>query len=306
MKNDWHLKTAVALFVFNRPETSELVFSAVRQAQPPQLFVVADGPRRSRPGEEILCQQTRDLLQKVDWPCELRLNFADENMGCMRRVSSGLDWVFSIVEEAIILEDDCLPHPDFFRFTEELLGRFRDDQRIAHIGGVNFQRGQNRSKYSYYFSRYNHCWGWASWRRAWKSNDNEMTFWPEFRDGNWLESFLGSESEAAYWQKILDMVYDGRIDSWACRWTLSCWREGMISILPSVNLVSNVGFGPTATHTSTTNEFSNIPVQEISFPLKHPVVRLPDKNADEYTARRMFREKSYFEKLIRLLFGCNQ
>jgi hypothetical protein len=303
--NNWQLKTPVAFFIFNRPETTELVFSAIRQAQPSQLLVVADGPRSDRPGEDILCQRTRELVVKVDWPCELLLNFADENMGCMRRVSSGLDWVFNVVEEAIILEDDCLPHLHFFRFCEELLGRFRHDQRIAQISGVNFQRCLNKTGYSYYFSRYNHVWGWASWRRAWKSNDNEMTFWPEFCDGNWLQSFLGNKNEAAYWNKVLGMVYDGSIDSWACRWTLSCWREGMLTILPSVNLVSNIGFGPSATHTTTICEFSNIPVQEMSFPLKHPNIMLTDKKADEHTARKMFGDKGFFTKLLQLIFGHN-
>ena len=301
---DWQLKTPVALIIFNRPETTARVFNAIRQARPPTLLIIADGPRQKWPGDSELCRQTREVVAKVDWPCELLFNFAEENMGCMRRVSSGLNWVFDIVEEAIVLEDDCLPHPTFFRFCQELLERYRHDQRIAQISGVNFQISQRFPSYSYYFSRYNHVWGWASWRRAWQSNDNEMTLWPEFRDCNWLYSFLGARKEAAYWEKLLTMVYEGEIDSWACRWTLSCWKENMLTILPSKNLVSNIGFGPDATHTNVESEFSNLPSHEMVFPLQHPTIILPDKKADAYTASRMFRERGVIARLVHLIPGC--
>lgn len=303
--NDWRVKTAVAMFIFNRPNTSVRVFEAIRQARPSRLLIVADGPRLNRNGEVELCRQTRKIFENIDWPCEVLTNYSQENLGCMRRVSSGLDWVFDTVEEAIILEDDCLPHPTFFRFCDELIERFRDDHRIAQISGANFQRNRNYGGYSYYFSRYNHVWGWASWRRAWKSNDNEMTLWPEFRDGNWLYNFLGSRNEAAYWEKVLNMVYKGQIDTWDCRWTLSCWRENRLTVLPSANLVSNIGFGPDATHTTVECEFANIPVRKMEFPLKHPVIILPDKKADEFTARIMFREQGFFAKFLRLVAGCN-
>src|SRR5512139_3287315 len=175
--SDWQLKTPVAFIIFNRPDTAERVFAEIAKARPPKLLVVADGPRANRSGEAEKCAATRAIIDRVDWDCEVLTNFSDTNLGCKNRVSSGIDWVFEQVPEAIILEDDCLPHPTFFRFCEELLERYRDDERIGMISGDNFQLGQKRTDASYYFSRYNHIWGWASWRRAWRHYDREASAW---------------------------------------------------------------------------------------------------------------------------------
>ncbi|MEW6491011.1 MAG: glycosyltransferase family 2 protein, partial [Cyanobacteriota bacterium] len=163
------MKTPVVFIIFNRPDTTQKVFEAIRQAHPPLLFVIADGPRPNKPGEDQKCAATRAIIDQVDWDCEVLTNYSEINLGCERRVSSGLNWVFDTVEEAIILEDDCLPHPTFFSFCEELLDYYRNDQRVMVITGQNVQFGRKRTDYTYYFSRYNHCWGWASWRRAWRS-----------------------------------------------------------------------------------------------------------------------------------------
>ena len=164
----YNLRTPVALLIFNRPDTTERVFNAVAKARPSKLLVVADGPRDSRPGEAARCEQTRAIIKRVDWDCEVITNFADRNMGCKLRVSSGIDWIFEQVEEAIILEDDCLPDPSFFRFCDEMLERYRDNERVGMVSGGNLQFGRHRGTGSYYFSKYTHIWGWASWRRAWK------------------------------------------------------------------------------------------------------------------------------------------
>ncbi|MGC1799486.1 MAG: hypothetical protein WA701_03795, partial [Solirubrobacterales bacterium] len=191
----WEFRTPVAMLIFNRPETTARVFERVREARPPKLLVVADGPRADRPGEAGRCREARAVVEAVDWPCELMTDYSEVNLGCGKRISSGLDWVFDSVEEAIVLEDDCLPHPSFFRFCEELLKRYRAEERVVHVSGDNFQSagraggavgrllrlaGRSWSP-SYYFSRYAHVWGWASWRRAWSDYDFEMTAW---RDGD--------------------------------------------------------------------------------------------------------------------------
>jgi hypothetical protein len=163
---DFQLTTPVAFLIFNRPDTTAKVFEAIRQAKPPKLLVVADGPRPDRPDDIEKCKAARGVVEQVDWDCEVLRNYSDVNLGCKKRVSSGLDWVFNTVEEEIILEDDCLPHPTFFRFCEELLDYYRHDERIMVISGDNFQFGRNCTEYSYYFSRYNHCWGWSTWRRS--------------------------------------------------------------------------------------------------------------------------------------------
>ncbi len=302
-KDDWQLNKPVAFFLFNRPETTRQVFAAIREARPPILLVVADGPRLCVVGEEQLCVQARSIIDGVDWDCRLLTNYSEQNLGCMRRVSSGLNWVFQQVEEAIILEDDCLPDPSFFRYCQVLLDRFKDEPRIAQISGVNFQFGRLRSPYSYYFSRYNHIWGWASWRRAWEMNDNGMDCWHDFRDSGRLAGILSCSEEVGYWTTVLDRVHAGEIDTWDCRWTLSCWRHNLLTVIPAINLVSNIGFGPGATHTPVPNRYANMQAEVVQFPLCHPPGIQVDLDADTYTGRTMFREPSIIRRLLSALRG---
>jgi len=286
---DFQLTTPVAFLIFNRPDTTARVFEAIRQAKPPQLLVVADGPRPDRPDDIEKCKAARAIIEGVDWDCEVLTNYSDVNLGCKNRVSSGLDWVFSLVEEVIILEDDCLPHPSFFRFCQDLLDYYRDDKRIMAISGDNFQLGRNRTEYSYYFSRYSHIWGWATWRRAWQYYDVKMKLWQEIRDGNWLESILGKTQAVKYWTKIFQTYYDGKIDTWDYPWNFACWIQNGLTILPNVNLVSNIGFGEDATHTiGSKSRLANLGVQEMNFPLKCPPFLIRNEGADNYTQKNIF------------------
>ena len=198
------------------------------------------------------------------------------------RVSSGLDWVFDTVEEAIILEDDCLPHPTFFRYCQELLDYYQDDKRIMMISGDNFQFGRKRTDYSYYFSKFNHIWGWASWRRAWKYYDVEMALWPEIRDSQWLQNYIGDKNQTYYWQKIFEDTYRGQIDTWDYQWGFTCWIQNALCIIPTLNLISNIGFRPDATHTKQDSLLANISIDnEMEFPLKHPKYMICNYRADE-------------------------
>ena len=262
----------IALLVFNRPDTTAMVFEAIRRIKPSKLLVVADGPRDDCPEEAEKCFAVRSIIEQVDWACEVKKNYSGANLGCRRRVSSGLDWVFEQVEEAIILEDDCLPHPSFFRFCEELLDYYRHDQRIAQISGCNFQFGLRRNEDSYYFSKYNHIWGWASWRDRWQGcYDVSILNWPEIRDGGWLADMHCEAKEVAHWKKIFEQVFLGKINTWDYQWTLACWLQSRLTVLPNCNLVSNIGFDENATHTTSKNRFADIPAEGIGFPLKHPV-----------------------------------
>lgn len=244
------LQTAELFLVFNRPETTKQVFEAIRQAKPPRLYVAADGPRTNREGEAERASQVREMATAVDWPCELKTLFRDENLGCKNAVSSGIDWFFENEEQGIILEDDCLPHPDFFTFCETLLNRYASDERIWVVTGDNFQDGQQRGDGSYYFSRYNHVWGWASWRRAWAKRDMNIQFWPKWKESPEWKSWLPDRVERKYWTKIFDQMYRQEIDTWDYPWTASVWFHGGLSATPNVNLVSNIGFGVDATHTA--------------------------------------------------------
>jgi hypothetical protein len=286
--DDWQLTTPVAFIIFSRPDTTERVFESIRQAKPPKLLVVADGPRPDRPGEAEKCAAVRAIIDRVDWDCEVLKNYSHLNLGCKRRVSSGIDWVFERVEEAILIEDDCLPSQSFFRYCQELLTRYRHDTRVMHIAGTNFGiTGQNPDE-TYYFSRRTHIWGWATWRRAWQTYyDVNVKLWPELKQMNRLAEILGNQREAEVKAEIFDRLYEGQMDTWDYQWHFACLAQGNSSILPNKNLVSNIGFGHEgATHTGSPSSFADLSRHELDFPMVHPKFLIKDYEADD----------SYFEQ----------
>ena len=286
----WKLATPVAFLIFNRPQTTRAVFERIREARPPQLLVIADGPRASRPQEPERCAAARAVVDSVDWPCAVETNFSETNLGCRDRVASGIDWVFSRVPEAIILEDDCLPHPSFFRFCQELLERYRSDERVGMISGSNLQGGRRRGDGSYYFSKYAWIWGWATWRRAWAHYDRSAAAWPEFLGSGALEAFVEA-AERVYWERAFAGVHSGRIDTWDYQWTLASWCQNMLSIVANHNLISNIGFGPDATHTLWQRPYTNLATEAVPFPLSHPRFVLANRDADACMASVEFNER---------------
>jgi len=269
---EFKLSTPVAFIIFNRPDTTERVFTEIAKAKPTKLLVVADGARTDKVGEAEKVAATRAIIDRVDWDCEVLTNYSDVNLGCKHRVSSGIDWVFEQVEEAIILEDDCLPDPTFFRFCHELLEYYRYDQRIGMIKGNNFLFGQQRNNDSYYFSKYCIIWGWATWRDRWiNTYDVKITKWPAILADDWLPDLLGDSKQVAYWRNIFDRTYNNLIDTWDYQWFFTNLVEGRLSITPHVNLISNIGVGVDATHTKDDCIVLNIPTKLISFPLTHPL-----------------------------------
>jgi hypothetical protein len=277
------MKAPIAFFIFNRPKQTKKVFETIREAQPHKLFIVSDGPRKGISQDADKCWQTREIVSKVDWNCEVLTHFSNINMGCKHRVSSGIDWVFEQVEEAIIVEDDCLPHPSFFPYCDELLKKYKNDTRITSISGHNSHLKSKRTNNSYYFSRYHYVWGWATWRRAWKNYDLEMQLWETIRDGNWLTDVLGNASAVQQWQSIFQITYDGNIDTWDYQWQFACWIQSGLAILPNINLVSNIGFGADATHTKIPNsKLANLPTAAMPFPLQHPDFVIRNAQADKY------------------------
>jgi len=246
------LRTPVLLIIFNRPDTAQQVFDAIRQTQPRQLFVAADGPREDKDVEAEKCQRTREIVKQVDWDCELRTLFQEKNLGCGLGPATAITWFFDNVEEGIILEDDCLPHPDFFVFCETLLDYYRDDEKIMEISGDNFQRGLKRGNASYYFSAYPHGGGWATWRRAWKRFDYGLV----------------PPDEAKH--------------VWDHQWLISIKKNNGLTVVPNVNLVSNIGYSIEATHTTGPSIYANLPTKSLVFPLTHPKKIAPNKAADRY------------------------
>ncbi|MBN2547922.1 MAG: hypothetical protein JXB15_02095 [Anaerolineales bacterium] len=288
--SQWVSNTPVVLIIYRRAEMLRQVLRAVAQVNPSLLLVIGDGPRLDSPDDPRRVQETRQVLQEFNWSGEVRTNYAETNLGLRKRVISGLNWVFEQVEEAIILEEDCVPHPAFFRFCDELLERYRDDRRIMAIGGANYQFGRNATPYSYYFSIFNHVWGWASWRRAWKLFDAEMIHWPDIRDSGKLYNQLHSTRAVKYWTKRFQDTHDGKINSWAYTWTYSCWSQNGLAILPAVNMVSNIGSGLEASHTHGRRDpRMHMLASGLDFPLKHPPLVMPHFRADQYTQRRFFK-----------------
>ena len=282
------LTTPVLFLIFNRPETTEKVFSAIKKAKPSRLYIAADGPRSEYPNDAESCEISRAIATNVDWDCEVKTLFRNQNLGCRLAVSQAIDWFFEQELEGIILEDDCLPDQSFFWFCQELLERYRDDSRIMHIGGTNFQFGINQTNYSYYYSRYAHVWGWASWRRAWKYYDEKLKQWYECNNNGMLLHWADDRRFINYWRKIFEKVAKGEVDTWDYQWTFACWNQNGLSVVPSSNLVSNLGFSKESTHTSRKSPLSQMSIKPINYPLSHPNFVIRHCKADRYVECQQF------------------
>ncbi len=285
--------TPVAFFIFNRPDTTQKVFEAIGKAKPKKLYVFADGPRKEK-NELQNCLETRKVIDGVDWDCEVIKKFSETNLGCQSNISQGLAWLFEREENAIILEDDCLPNESFFPFCEELLKRYKDNKQIMTISGSNFQFGKKRSEHSYYFSRYNHCWGWATWKRSWKLYDSSMVNWPEQKDKLVKETF-SKFIERQYWKLIFQQVYSSKISTWDYKFTYAIFQARGLNIIPIKNLVSNIGFDSGGTHTlDSNNKLANLKTESLEFPLNHPAEIFRSTEADNFSEEIAF-SGNYFK-----------
>ena len=292
------LITPVLFMIFNRPDTTQKVFNAIRKVKPKQFFVAADGPREDKEGEKEKCEQARKITEQIDWDCEIKTLFREKNLGCKIAVSSAIDWFFENVEEGIILEDDCLPSQSFFWFCQELLEYYREDTRVMMISGDNFQFGKKRGEGSYYFSKYFHIWGWATWRRAWRHFDISMKSFKKFKIENQINNIFKINQQKKYWMKIFQITYNNKINTWDYQWVYTCFINNGLCIMPNVNLVSNIGYGINSTHTKDKNSIlSKTEVKDI-IEIMHPKFVLADQEADLLTSKLCFGNKSIFERAI--------
>ncbi|MCF6407035.1 glycosyltransferase family 2 protein [Chitinophaga filiformis] len=287
------MKTPILLLIFNRPQQAIRILESIREQRPPELFIAADGPRHNKPGEAALCRETRDaILQRLDWPCKVHTLFRDHNLGCAFAVSSAIDWFFSQVEEGIILEDDCLPDPTFYYFCENLLERYRDNTRIMHIGGTNYQAGVTRGNASYYFSRYSHIWGWATWKRAWKYYDFTLL---RYRN-------VPPDEIPVQFKWDLEAFYEQKMDTWDTQWFLTVLFNKGLAITPNTNLIRNIGYGKEATHTRTEPIWFKKMIFGTITQLTHPAEIAADEEADAYTIDTVFKCSPFLymvKKIIR-------
>ena len=255
-------KAPVLFLIFNRPEPTRQVFEAILAYRPYRLYVAADGPRPEKEGEWSLCAETRSILKQVNWDCKMRTLFRDQNLGCGRAVSEAIDWFFDQEEEGIILEDDCLPDSSFFPFCQEMLDRYRDEANVGSISGNNFLPRSLHMEQPFGFSKYVQIWGWATWRRFWKSYDFKLTGarseWDEI-----IRQINPVENQAKYWSQIFETLQAGLIDTWDYQVMFSAWRHKYVHIFPSRNLVTNLGYGGDATHTNFQSPLANLQRESI-------------------------------------------
>lgn len=283
-----HACPAILFLVFNRPDTTARVFEAIRAARPRRLYVAADGARAQRPGEQVSVDEVRRIATQVDWPCELLTLLRDGNLGCKRAVSSAIDWFFEHESEGIILEDDCLPRPDFFSYCAELLDRYRDDERVGLVAGTSLcdlrDEGLTWGDEDYVFTRYPSVWGWATWRRVWRDYDVEIASWePRRRD---MAALTHNSRLNRINRALFDRVRRGEIDTWDYQVSFLLWSSSRLSIAPRFNLVENVGFGPGATHTTSTTHAlasrSKAHADRLGVPLQAPTHIMPNRAYQEH------------------------
>lgn len=283
-------RTPVVFVLFNRPETTARAFEQIRAARPGRLFILADGPRADHRADRARCEAARAVVDTIDWPCEVTRDYADTNLGIKTRVGAGLTAVFGEVDTAIILEDDCVPDPTFFRFCDELLARYADDPRVMTISGGQFLPDAESGGPSYRFSRQPLIWGWATWRRAWAHYDGTMHDWPRLHAERWLDRRLESGREREYWSYLFDRDFHlGAMANWDYAWQFACWQADALAIHPTHNLVSNIGFGADATHcTDPRHVGASVPTRPMAFPLTHPPAVVRDVEADRALEERLF------------------
>jgi hypothetical protein len=286
------MKVPVLLVVYNRDKTLIKVLDSLKEAGIQKLYIASDGANIEKIGDQLKVDKVREIIKNLNWDCEIKYLIRDENVGCKLGVSSAIDWFFEFEESGIILEDDCLPNESFWIFCELMLKKYKDNERIMTISGTNSQNGIKRGGGSYYFSNYNHVWGWATWRRAWKNYDGNIEFWQQMKYKDTWKNKFKDKIQRKYWEDIFDQVYsnNGKWDAWDYPWTCCIWNQDGINIMPNDNLVTNIGFGPDATHTkSFSSEFANLPTKVVKkFELKEQEIIEIDEVADLYTFNKHF------------------
>ena len=301
--------TPVLFIVFNRLSTTKKVFEAIRQRKPVKLYIAADGPRKNVDGDSHKCMEVRNYIDaNIDWDCQVTRLYRDENVGVDYGISKAISWFFENEEEGIILEDDCLPDPSFFDFCANLLMVYRNDERVFVVSGNNFMFGKQVGSASYFFSRYAHIQGWATWRRAWKFYDVSMKNYPEFIKTNQLKNIFNDNVITSLWKLKLNTIYkqaDKSQVTYHFAWNYNMMCQNSLCVVPNENLISIIGFGPDATHsTDSKSKFSSQSTQSINH-ISHPEFIIADIKADTFLFYSIFfpvlNPRSFIQRVISLI-----
>jgi hypothetical protein len=255
----------ILLRFFNRPDKTKKVIDILRKVKPSIIYLYGDGPRNYKGHQEHkLVEQSRIIATQINWKCKIKKKFMDHNLGGPKAGYDSISWFFSSENQGIILEDDCIPNTDFFKFCDELLEYYKDDHRVGHVTGSNFQNGNIRGDATYYFSKYTHTWGWASWRRSFLNWKLILKNWSEIKKSKLLEKYYNDKFEKKYWEKIFDDLNNGISVHWDYSWMLKQWIDGSLTATPNKNLVINIGYDESATHElDPTSELRNLKLEKI-------------------------------------------
>lgn len=266
------MKSPILFVIFNRPDTTRAVFEEIRKARPPRLYIAADGPRDNRPGEDALCRQTRDIVSDIDWDCEVKTLFSDKNLGCGIAVSKAISWFFENEPEGIILEDDILPHPDFFLYCDEMLEKYRSDDSVGMIGGHSIIYKDVDRQASYGFHSVPQIWGWATWRNRWKLFDYKLSGFSEKQLVHSLKNnYRYTTKQIIFWKIIHHkMTHSAQDHIWDYQWAIILLSLGKLNVAPYKSLTKNIGFTPDATHTFEARPEEANMVTHAILPLSHP------------------------------------
>lgn len=287
------LKTAILLLTYKRLDTTKQIFEAIKKAKPQKIYISSNFGKNKEEVKKIIEVRTY-LEENIDWKCKVSKLYRTRYLSAKLSISGAIDWFFKNEEQGIILEDDCLPSQSFFWFCEELLERYKKDMRVGQISGDNFQKGVKRGKSDYYFSIYNHIWGWASWANRWKNYDVDLN---SFDDAKFIEEVFDKKSNQKYWIDIFKKMKVKSVDTWDYQWTFALWKAKQLTILPNINLIENIGFGEGAAHTTEESEFANLKAYEMVLS-KHPKTIERCIEADEFTTKIWFSKKSYIERVV--------
>lgn len=268
--NQTSFDVPILINAFNRPETTKKVFDSVRKIRPKKLFLATDGPRINNQEDRDKSEQIKEIFQRVDWDCDVERLYRDKNLGCPRAIPEAIDWFFSKVDQGIILEDDCLPNNSFFQFCKILLDKYKYNDNVMMISGNNFIPEERFSDHSYFFSKYGFIWGWATWGRAWQKFDESMSSYPSFISSKEFIRRYPSLLDRFFWKTAFKNKYHGYSKGWAMKWNYSMAYNGGYGVIPSKNLVTNIGFGPDATITKKVDRRMIIDTSPVVFPLLHP------------------------------------